>query len=282
MRITTLVENRPSPDDPQLVAEWGLSLCVDIGGRRLLVDLGASDAFARNAAHLGIDVASIDAAILSHHHYDHGGGLRRFLELNDHAPVYLGTAPAGDPTVKLLGFIRRYVGLDKALLASHAHRFRFVRVRTEVLPGVVVLPGIGGRHARPSGNRSLFLRHGNALAPDDFRHEVVVALRERDAMVVLTGCSHSGLVNMVERVSAEFPGVPVKTVVGGFHLAALPPFRGMAESERFVTDMGQSVLDHGVETTYTGHCTGNKAFDVLHGVMGNRVREIHTGSRIET
>jgi 7,8-dihydropterin-6-yl-methyl-4-(beta-D-ribofuranosyl)aminobenzene 5'-phosphate synthase len=281
VRITTLVENRPSPDDPQLVAEWGLSLCVDVDGRRFLVDTGASDAFARNAVHLSIDIASIDAAILSHHHYDHGGGLRRFLELNDHAPVYLGAAPAGDPIAKLFGFVRKYVGLDKALLAAHAHRFRFVQERTEVLPGVFVLPRIGGRHPRPSGNRALFLRQDGVLAPDDFRHEVVVAIRERDALVVLTGCSHNGLVNMVETVSAEFPGTPIKAVVGGFHLAALPPFRGMAESARAVADIGQSVLDHGIEITYTGHCTGRKAFNVLRSSMGDRVREIHTGSRLE-
>jgi 7,8-dihydropterin-6-yl-methyl-4-(beta-D-ribofuranosyl)aminobenzene 5'-phosphate synthase len=281
VRITTLIENRPSPDDPRLVAEWGLSLCVDVAGRRILVDTGASDAFARNAAHLSIDIASIDAAILSHHHYDHGGGLRRFFELNDHAPVYLGAAPAGDPTVKLLGFVRKYVGLDKALLATHAHRFRFVRERTEVLPGVFVLPRIGGHHARPSGNKVLFLRQGSAFTPDDFRHEVVVALRERDSLVVLTACSHSGLVNMVETVSAEFPGVPIKAVVGGFHLAALPPFRRMSESAGAVAEIGRSVLDHGVETTYTGHCTGAPAFGVLRSAMGDRVREIRTGSRLE-
>ena len=281
MRITTLIDNRPSPDDPQLVAEWGLSLCVEMNGRRILVDMGASDAFARNAARLSIDIAAIDVAVLSHHHYDHGGGLRRFLELNDHAPVYLGVAPDGDPTVKLFGFLRKYIGLDQALLARHAQRFHFVRERTEVLPGVFVLPHIGGGHARPSGNRFLYLKQDSHLVPDDFRHEVVVAIEERDALVVLTACSHNGLLNMVEAASAEFPGRPIRAVVGGFHLAKLPPFRGMSDSESAVADIGRAVLDLGVGTTYTGHCTGNAAFEVLRGTMGDRVREIHTGSRIE-
>jgi 7,8-dihydropterin-6-yl-methyl-4-(beta-D-ribofuranosyl)aminobenzene 5'-phosphate synthase len=281
VKITTLVDNRPSPDDPQLTAEWGLSLCVELNGRHLLVDMGASDAFARNAARLSIDMAAIDVAILSHHHYDHGGGLRRFLELNDHAEIYLGAAPDGDPTVKLLGFVRKYVGLDQALLAQHAHRFRVVRERTEVLPGIFVLPHIGGEHARPAGNKHLYLKRRDGLVPDDFRHEIVVAIRERDTLVVLTACSHNGLLNMVEAASAEFPGVPIKAVVGGFHLAKLPPFRGMSETERAVTDMGQAVLAAGIETTWTGHCTGTAAFDVLHRAMGDRVREIHTGSRID-
>jgi len=281
MLITTLVENRPSPHDPQLAAEWGLSLCVDLGGRRLLVDVGASDAFARNAAHLGIDIASIDAAIISHHHGDHGGGLARFFELNDHAPVYLGPAPEGEATVKLLGVVRRRIGLDPGVLARHAHRLRVVRERTEVLPGAYVLPCAGGAHARPSGNRLLFVRRKGRLVHDDFRHEVVVALREGDAMTVLTGCSHNGLVNMVEAVTAAFPGVPVKAVVGGFHLTRLPPFRGMDETEAVVAGIGRSVLGLGVGTTYTGHCTGSKAFEALRRTMGERIREIHTGSRLE-
>ena len=280
MQITTLIDNRPSPDDPELTAEWGLSLCVELNGRHLLIDMGASDAFARNAARLSIDIAAIDAAIVSHHHYDHGGGLRRFLELNDHAPIYLGAAPDGDPTVKLLGFVRKYIGLDQALLAQHAHRFRFVHERTEVLPGVFVLPHIGGQHARPAGNKHLYLKRDSGLVPDDFHHELVVAIREHDALVVLTACSHNGLLNMVETASAEFPGVPIRAVVGGFHLAKLPPFRGMSESERAVADIGRAVLAAGIETTWTGHCTGKAAFDVLRTAMGDRVQEIHTGSRI--
>lgn len=280
MKITTLIDNRPSPDDPQLTAEWGLSLCVELNGRHILVDMGASDAFARNAQRLSIDIAAIDVAIVSHHHYDHGGGLSRFLELNDHAPIYLAAAPDGDPTVKLLGFVTKYIGLDRALLAQHAHRFRFVRERAELLPGVFVLPRIAGHHAQPAGNRYLYLKRDSGLVPDDFRHEIVVAIEERDALVVLTGCSHNGLLNMVETASAEFPGVPVKAVVGGFHLTKLPPFRGMSESERTVANIGRAVLDTGIETTWTGHCTGQAAFEVLRATMGDRVREIHTGSRI--
>lgn len=281
LQITTLVENSRSPDDPQLVAEWGLSQCVEVGGRRLLFDTGASGAFARNATRLGVDVAAVDAAVLSHHHYDHGGGLRRFLELNDHAPIYLGAAPAGAPTARLFGVVRRYIGLDQALLARHAHRFHVLHERTEVLPGVLVLPRIVARHPRPSGNRILFVRTEHGLRPDDFRHEVVVALRERDTLAVLTGCSHNGLLNMVETVKTEFPGLPVAAVVGGFHLVGLPPFNGMSDAEPVVAGMGRQVLELGVGTTWTGHCTGTRAFEVLRGAMGERVQALHTGSRLE-
>ncbi|NJD31722.1 MAG: MBL fold metallo-hydrolase [Gammaproteobacteria bacterium] len=281
MRITTLVENRPSPDDPALEAEWGLSQHVEIGGRRLLLDMGASDAFARNADRLGIDIALVDAAVLSHHHADHGGGLRRFFELNDHAPVYLGPPPAGEPTGRLFGLVSKRIGLDSRLMDEHATRFKVVQDRTEILPGVFVLPNIGGHHPRPSGNRVLFVRTGKGYVPDDFRHEVVVALMERDELAVLTGCSHSGVLNMVEKVRQEFPGVPIRAVVGGFHLVALPPFNRMSDRESDVAALGRKILDLGVETAWTGHCTGDKAFAVLHSAMGARVKELRTGSRLE-
>ena len=281
MRITTLVDNNPCPDDRQLVAEWGLSQCIEVNGRRVLLDMGASDAFARNAELLGIDLASIDAAILSHHHSDHGGGLRRFLELNDHAPVYLGEAPDGEPTGRLFHVVRRYIGLDWALMAEHADRFHVVLEPTEILPGVFVLPRIGNRYPRPAGNRILFVRKGREFARDDFRHEVVVALREGDTLAVLTGCSHSGVLNMMDTVQRHFPGVPVKAVVGGFHMVALPPFTRMSDSAQDVAEVGRTVLEMGVETTWTGHCTGTAAFKVLQGAMGDRARQIHTGARIE-
>ena len=281
MHITTLVDNRQSPDDPRLVAEWGLSQCIELGGRRVLFAMGASDAFARNAECLGIDIASIDAAILSHHHSDHGGGLRRFLELNDRAPVYLGEAPDGDPTGRLFGILRKSIGLDRRLMAEHAARFHVVQAPTEVVPGVFVLPHIGDRHPRPAGNKVLFVRNGRQFTPDDFRHEVVVALRERDTLAVLTGCSHSGVLNMVETVQRFFPGAPIRAVIGGFHLVALRPLNRMSDPARDVAQLGRTVLEMGVETAWTGHCTGTQAFRVLQESMGERVRQLHTGSRIE-
>jgi len=281
VRITTLVDNSPSPHDPLLVAEWGLSQCMEIGGRRVLLDMGASDAFARNAERLGIDIASIDAAILSHHHSDHGGGLRRFFELNDRAPVYLGEAPDGEPTGRLFGILKKSIGLDRRLMAEHAARFRVVQAPTEVVPGVFVLPHIGDHHPRPAGNKVLFVRKGRQFTPDDFRHEVVVALRERDTLAVLTSCSHSGVLNMVETVQRFAPGTPIKAVIGGFHLVAVPPFNRMSDRAEDIARIGRTVLEMGVETAWTGHCTGTQAFKVLQATMGDRARQLHTGSRIE-
>lgn len=281
MHITTLVENRPSPDDPLLRAEWGLSQCVEIGGYRLLLDTGASDAFASNAERLGIDLVEVDAVVLSHHHCDHGGGLRRFLELNDRAPVYLGKPPAGAPVGCSAERGERYIGLDPGLLTEHAARFRVVRERVEILPGVFVLPGIGGYDDRPAGNRMLFVRTGQGLVPDDFRHEIVVAFRERGRLAAFTGCAHSGVLNMIGKVQRELPDEPIRAVVGGFHLLTQGPQDVLADREDAIVAVAKHLLHLGVEATWTGHCTSTPAYEVLQSVMRERVGRLHTGHRLE-
>ena len=87
MRIVTLVENTARRQD--LTAEHGLSLYIETENHKILFDAGQSEAFAENAKKLGVDLTQTDLAVLSHGHYDHGGGLAKFLEANDHAPIFL-------------------------------------------------------------------------------------------------------------------------------------------------------------------------------------------------
>jgi 7,8-dihydropterin-6-yl-methyl-4-(beta-D-ribofuranosyl)aminobenzene 5'-phosphate synthase len=281
MRVTTLIENRPSKADPHLVSEWGLSLHITFNGHNILFDTGKSGSFAKNAEHLSVNVASVDSAVLSHHHFDHGGGLRRFLELNSSAKVHLGETPNGDCFGRIFGLVKRYVGLDKALMTDYADRFEAVKQPIQILPDVFVLPHIVGNHSKPAGNKHIFLKRNRTLTLDDFAHEIVMAIKENGKLVIFTGCSHNGILNMIDTVAREFKGVPIKAVVGGFHLVAAPPFNFMAGSKRQVEDLARSVLNYPIEMTYTGHCTGTKAFGVLKAVMGRRITDIRTGSCFE-
>ena len=86
MNIICLAENTAVNG---CTAEHGLSLYVDIDGVKLLFDMGQTDLFAKNAQQLSVDLSAVDIAVLSHGHYDHGGGLNKFLQLNDTAPVYI-------------------------------------------------------------------------------------------------------------------------------------------------------------------------------------------------
>ena len=83
---------------------------------------------------------------------------------------------------------------------------------------------------------------------------------------------------MIDTIAKEFEGIPIKAVIGGFHLVSSPPFNLMMGSKHEVENLGASVINYPVEMTYTGHCTGKKAFSVLKSVMGKQITEIKTGS----
>jgi 7,8-dihydropterin-6-yl-methyl-4-(beta-D-ribofuranosyl)aminobenzene 5'-phosphate synthase len=125
------------------------------------------------------------------------------------------------------------------------------------------------------------LKKEGRLSPDEFSHEIVMAIKENGKLVIFTGCSHNGILNMIDTVAREFEGVPIKAVIGGFHLVASPPFNLMAGKRKDVENIGKSVLNYPVEVTYTGHCTGKKAFSVLKSVMGDRIKDMQTGSSFD-
>jgi 7,8-dihydropterin-6-yl-methyl-4-(beta-D-ribofuranosyl)aminobenzene 5'-phosphate synthase len=100
-------------------------------------------------------------------------------------------------------------------------------------------------------------------------------------MVVVTGCSHHGVLNMVETAATRFPDTPIKAVVGGFHLIGLPLFDTMTSNREEVRAIATTLLDRVAGTVFTGHCTGRKGTAALAAVMGDRLRTVHTGSVVE-
>ncbi len=246
----------------------------------MLFDTGASALFKENAGLLDVSLDDIDFVVLSHGHFDHGGGLRAFLTANTDAPVYLKEEAFGRHYIRLLGIFKKYIGLDQSLLGEFGRRFSFVREFTEIDKGIYLLPAILNNHARPLGNRKLFTLAEGHLVPDGFAHELMLVVREQDGLVVLTGCSHSGILNMIESVEAQFTGETIKAVLGGFHLTN-PVTGRMAEKREDVAALGRRLRDKpNLMRVYTGHCTGEEAYGVLESEMGEKLARFSTGLRI--
>lgn len=279
MEVTALIEDKTI--NSELYAEKGLSFHIKQDGNIILFDTGVTGSFVDNASELGVDLKDVNVAAISHGHFDHGGGLRRFLEINKKSPIYISTQSDGDHYFKGFAFIKRYIGMDKTLFSDYSDRFNIINEFKEILPDVYLIKDIKMKYPVPAGSKYLYKKEGNHLVLDDFSHEQMMVIKEDDGMVIFTGCSHHGVLNMVESAIEKFPDTPIKGLFGGFHFIGLPFFNHMAESKSNVENIAQKLMDYSIKRVYTGHCTGKKAYPILKKVMGENIEYFATGSHVE-
>lgn len=246
MRITCLTENTSAFD--YIGAEHGLSLFIETSKHLILFDFGQSRLFSTNAEKLGIDLSKIDIAILSHGHYDHGGGLAEFLKINKNAPVYL-SSHAFEPHYN---GTKKYIGLDTSL--SESDRLCFVNNETKIGDGLTLYTCNEREKEFDLGSFGLNTVENGDFIPDDFRHEQYLLIEDEGKKVLISGCSHKGILNIAKWFRADI-------IIGGFHFSKLPLDEKLEGYAQY--------LD-GFKTEYhTCHCTGEKQFDFMKKHMKN-------------
>ena len=272
MKITALAENISDRED--LGSEHGLSLFIEIGKYKVLFDTGQGPLFAENAVKLGVDLEQVDLCIISHGHYDHGGGLRTFLDLNATAPIFVHQKTFGDYYANRVDGPKEYVGLDQTLLPGE--RFVFTDGNVTIKEGLELFSDVPGETLVPSGNVDLFEKRGDSFIPDDFAHEQNLIIHENGTTVLIAGCAHKGIINIVERFHALKGRYP-DYVVGGFHLYNRAS--GGNEMTDTVDAIGKYLVSTG-STYYTCHCTGIDSFNSLKTVLADKVKYLSTGKQI--
>ncbi len=240
MRIISLTENTSASEE--IGAEHGLSLYIEANGHRILFDAGQTGLFYENARALGVDLSQVDIAILSHGHYDHGGGLQTFLSLNERAPLYLSRFAFGE----YYNGTEKYIGLDPSL--AHSDRLVFTEGRTELGDRLTLISALEMNCPYDLGSFGLTEKKDGSFLPDSFCHEQYLLIEENGMRVLISGCSHKGILNIAGHFSPD-------VLIGGFHFSKLPLDDTLAE---YALILAKQDTDY-----YTCHCTGTEQYKFM-------------------
>jgi len=280
MRIVTLMENTlgNQVENMGCVAEHGLSLYIETPKHKLLLDTGATGAFADNAKVLSVDLAQVDTLVLSHGHYDHAGGIMRFADINQNASIYIQNKAKFEYYHKS-DIEERYIGIAPEI--SLLPTVNWVGERMHIDAELELFSNVKGRTLWPNGNRVLKQKvtdeNGNVMfIQDEFEHEQYLVISCEGKKVLLSGCAHNGVINILEHYQMLYGDAP-DAMISGFHMMKKTEYteeeiRGIEETARICSRLKTKF--------FTGHCTGEHAFEIMKNIMGDQLQYLHTGDEM--
>ena len=274
MKIVCLVEN--TEGTAGCGTEHGLSLYVETDRHRLLMDTGASDLLLRNAEKKNIDLRQVDTVILSHGHSDHGGGIASFAGINPTAKIYMQASAEGAYYAHhQIEQEPNYIGLAPEIRELP----QIVRIQGDAVidEELSLFSGVVDERPVPASNRPLKEKLDGDYIQDAFRHEQYLVIRQGEKRVLFSGCGHHGIRNILSRYRKLF-GTEPDAVISGFHLLQR---NGYTEEDfREITDTAHELA--GYRTVfYTGHCTGDRPFEMMKQILGDQINYLHCGDELE-
>jgi 7,8-dihydropterin-6-yl-methyl-4-(beta-D-ribofuranosyl)aminobenzene 5'-phosphate synthase len=251
VRITVLCEN--TVQVPGLLGEHGFAALLETPDATILFDTGQGFSLIQNALRLQKDLRKVSQVVLSHGHFDHTGGLLSFLGVHGPCPI------VAHPDVLLERFRWMPVGPEEkpvsigipwreAYVTTRGARFQWQTGFAEIAPNVFVTGEVPRKSAFETGDPKFVVRQNGDWAPDPFLDDYSLVLKTAKGLVVLLGCAHAGLINILDHVTAQTGIDRIHAILGGTHLGFSP----QVQLEGTIEGLRRFQVEH----LAVSHCTG--------------------------
>lgn len=279
MYIRTIVEDTMDKNYPFLKNEHGLSLYIKCNNRNILFDSGPSDVLISNSKKLNINLEDIDYLVISHGHFDHGGGIIPFLQINSKAKVYMQRN-----CFKNYYFEdskdKEYIGLDPMIFKKYSDRIIFTDSSLFKLnENIFLIPNVTLEKNITYNNKAMLINEKyNTFKQDCFDHEQAMVINDNNKFYLFSGCSHKGIINITNSVKRIFNIDIIDFVIGGLHLVDDPIKKTPINNVEL--DEIATYLSKNVTKTFSCHCTGDPAYNYLKNTLNDKIEYLRTGSEI--
>lgn len=278
MSVTVLAEDSVLYETPFL-GQHGLSLYIETlrkgQVRRILVDVGQNPlALVNNMEELEVDLDDLDFVVLTHCHYDHTGGVAQILGASSAPEIPVIAHPSVFRPHYVTDPEWRHIGMSQEdsedRIKAAGGKMVFTSDPMAVVPGLYVSGQVPRRNDAELPPKGFFTSHGGMAVPDKMEDDLsVYGLVEGAGMVVLTGCAHAGIINILDWGAKLFPEWPLEGILGGLHLIESEP-----DVIRWTVE---SIKDKAPKWVGAGHCTGFGGQMALAAVLEDRFFPLRTG-----
>lgn len=275
MKFQIVIDNRSQENNLELHSEHGLSIYFETDGKKWLFDTGASGNFAVNAAKMGIHINEIDKLIISHGHNDHTGGLETFLSLNNKAEIFIAPDITTTDYISYKRKTIRNISTNKKLITENKKQFHFVKNNKILTKNVALMTKYTITHPQPRANKTLFVADELEMTYDNFAHEITLIVKERENLIILSACSHNGVLNIIQSACEFMKMKKIKAYIGGTHLI------DNTYDEKEINEITETLKkEHPDAVLFTGHCTGDNAMHDLWRKLrpSHQIRFLYSGA----